>query len=308
MKRVRLIVLALAAVCALSGMTASASMAVECEQVAEAGTGNWRNSICTLAAPPGEYIKINRLVTNLGGGEWCAETTEANTGNYTDSSCKTKGVGNFIKIRLRQRWQVNEAEPSANQTIKLQLKGTAALSVPSLELRITCTNSASENSTIEGQGKNHSGADKGSITYTKCNVPKPAGDECEVVEPIKTNQTKSHLAVSENNQAKVARPVDVFEPTEGKIFTQLKIKGPAKCPATVKGSFNVTGSVAAEIGPEGAEVKEGDLQFPEEAIKIVKTENGEAKVGLAFGVSTESTFSAGYGAQLGSGEPFGVGG
>lgn len=303
MKRVWLTVVALLATSALSGAAVSASPAAACVQVAEPGIGNWRNSTCTLAAPPGEYIKIKKLIV-IKAGIWCAEATEANTGNWTDSACTTKGKGNFIRVHQIQRWQVKGAEPSAKQPIKLQLKGKIKLAIPTEEFEILCKGSTSEGSSIEAQGKNHSGQGKGRFTYKGCETNKT---ECNVAEPITLNQIKSYLGVSENNAEKSARAIDVFEPEKGKVLTELKIKG-FGC-GVLAGTIPVDGSLTAEVGPEEAEVKEGLWNFPSEAIKIVKTENGENTVGIKFGgTGLESTFSADYGAQLESGEAFGVGG
>lgn len=202
------------------------------------------------------------------------------------------------------RWQIEGPvlEKGAKQ-IKLQLKGKAKLAVPKAELEIFCKSSVSEGSSIEGQGELQ-GQDKGRITYKGCETNKK---ECTVAEPITTNQTKSYLAVSESNAAKEARPVDVFEPEKGKVFVELKLTG-AGC-GVLAGKAPVDGNVAAELSPEGREVKEGLMNFPTETIKTIELPEGEATLGLKVGeTGLESTFSAAYGAQLEKGEKFGVGG
>jgi hypothetical protein len=196
-------------------------------------------------------------------------------------------------------WHVNGVKlTTQSKAINLQLKGVAKLSVSNLALVIECKASSSEGATIEGNGTKQ-GKDKGKIKYTEC---KNNQKECEVVEPITTNETKSYLG-----QLKSGAIVDVFEPTVGKVFVEIQIKGVGSCPTLVKGKFPVDGSVAAEVKPENKEVKEGDLQFTEPAIKTIKHEGTPTAVGLTFGGATnEATFSAGYGAQLESGEVFGV--
>jgi hypothetical protein len=309
MRRIGIMMLALAATCVFSGAMASTSLAKTCEFVAVANSGEWTNSTCTVnnAGMSKEWIKVIRLTERIGQF-FCAEVA-LNKGLFQLPNC-TGGTAplNYLKVEPLQFWQRAGERIGLGEKlpIKLQLKGTATLTAPNLNnLTIECKNSVSEGGAIEGQGKNHSGQDKGRITFSSCKT-KP--ETCEVAEPIKTNQTKSHLAISESNQAKIAQPVDVFAPTIGKVFTELKISG-SECPILLKGTFPVDGSVAAEVLPEGAEVKEGDLQFPKTAISEVYGETEKEKIALTVGGSSNlSTFSAGYGTQLGSGEAFGVGG
>jgi hypothetical protein len=304
MKHIKLAMLALAAACAFSGAMASTSQAVVCTQVAQPGSGNWRESLCRLTGFSNEYIRVERFLLFEPGGIYCAKTWEPNTGNWTDNECRTKGTGNFIRVYARQFWQrggfplpENVAPP-----IKLQLKGTAKLKVPSVPFTIECAGSMSEGAAIEGQAKTHQGQDKGRITYKGCKTS--AGEGCTVAEPLTTAQTKSYLAITEDH-TNVARPVDVFEPAKGKVLAEVTLKG-AGC-GVLAGKQSMNGSVAAEVKPEEAETKEGLLFFPGETIKSVKTEAGEKTVGLTLG-GLESVLGAGYGAELESGEAFGVGG
>jgi hypothetical protein len=196
-------------------------------------------------------------------------------------------------------WHVNGARlESGSKAIELKGKGEAILVSPSLELEVKCTTSASESSAIEGNGGSQ-GLDKGKVKYTGCKVAKPNKAECTVTEPITTNFTKSYLAESGESF------VDVFEPTEGKVFVNLTFsKG---CPELIRGTQPVDGSAAAEVKPKGSEVTEGTLSFPTTAIKEVKHEGTAKKIGLTIGASsTAATFSATYGAKLTTGEKFGV--
>jgi hypothetical protein len=310
MRRIGLIALVLVSVTALSGAMASTSMARTCVRAEVPRTGSWADSLCTKAQAEGEYVKIQHLVTNLGAGQWCAEVEQNEKGTFKDAACTLVGEPKpYTKVWLYQHWQRNGELLAQGETkqIKLQVKGTAILSAPNLNsLTIECTNSASVGSTIESQGKDRSGQGKGRISYEKC---KTNITECKVAEPILTNQIKSHLALSETTvQGKLVRPVEVFEPTEtNDKFVELKLSG-SGC-GLIAGSQAVEGNVAAEIAPEGAEVSEGLLNFPKTAIKTVYNEQAEVPVGLKVAASsTISTFSAAYGAQLASGEAFGVGG
>jgi hypothetical protein len=200
-------------------------------------------------------------------------------------------------------WHVNGTKlgQGAIKQVKLQLKGKALLkaTIGASTIEVECKNSISEGATIEGQGSIQ-GQDKGRLTYTQCTVLKPLG--CIVAEPITTNQTKSHLAYSAETQKKY---VELFEPQQGNKFVTLKFSPEKEC-GVIFGAQPVSGTIAAEVSPIEEEGQEGLLLFPTTAIKHVVLEQQEKNnVGLTFaGVAT--TFSAGYGARLDTGEKWGV--
>jgi hypothetical protein len=298
MKHARLLLPALVLVCVINGLAASASQAWVCAAVETANTGNRTDSMCGTPGA-GEFIKAKKVTKILGGDQYCVETFEANAGNRTDDECNTAGAGNFIRVKNPLiLWQRRgEVLKAGSMAVKLMLKGTAKLSIPKI-LTVECKNSNSENSTIEGQGSAQ-GADKGSLSFTAC-LTNVSG--CSVAEPIKTNQTKSHLAVTESPEL---HAVDVFEPEKGSVFTQLKLKG-SSC-GVLAGTIAVDGNVAAEVKSETGEEKEGSLSFPEKSIEKVLEENEkEHTLSLTVG-GIVSTFSATYGTLLESGEAFGVG-
>jgi hypothetical protein len=307
MRRIGLIALVLVSVTALSGAMTSTAMAKTCVRVEIPHTGSWADSLCTKAQAAGEYVKIQHLVTYLGLGQWCAEVEQNEKGTYKDPECNEESAaGRYIRVHPYQHWQKN-GELLAQGTklpIKLQLKGVAVLSAPSVPFKVECNSSISEGSTLESQGKDHSDQGKGRLVFTSC---KTSIKECKVAEPIMTVPTKAHLGLSEKTtQGKIVRPVVVFTPTaESKVFTELKF--PTTGCGVFEGKEPVDGDVAAEIAPEGAEVNEGLLNFPETPIKEVYNEQGKEKLELALG-GIESIFSAAYGARLESGEAFGVGG
>jgi hypothetical protein len=302
MKRIGLLGLALIAASALGGTTASTSQAV-CFQTAEENVGEWVNPNCTGLVGAREFIRVKAWTRNEGGGVFCVETTELK-GNKTLPNCSVPTTaGRYIRAFGRLVWvgrQQNLA-PNIGRPIRQRLKGKARLSIPSLPFTIECKASESENSSIENQGKTHQGQDKGRFTDKECTT---SVAECKVAEPITTNQTKSYLAVA-YNQAKVLKAVDVFTPTKGKVLAEIKFS--AKGCGVLAGTEPIDGSVAAEVEPEEAEAKENLFVFPEMAFNAVTTESGEEKVGLTVG-GLESTLSATYGAELESGEEFGVGG
>ncbi len=196
-------------------------------------------------------------------------------------------------------WHVNGAKFTAGtRQNKLQLKGNALLSteISTTKVVITCVTSVAEGATIEGNGNNQ-GQDKGRIKYSNCSVNQP---NC-VVEPITTKPTKSYLVTFKGGQTKYA---DIIEPTEGEIFTTVKItKGTEAC--EVADVLEVKGSIAAELITKEKEQKEGLLFFPETTISPVFHEGIEKRPGLFLGLKP-AAFSAAYGSALVTGETFGV--
>ena len=137
------------------------------------------------------------------------------------------------------------------------------------------------------------------LPISQCKVIKPT--ECTVEQPIVTHQIKSYLAVHEGAQQNL---VEVFEPTEGKVFVELKFKGTG-CGVLSGTPVPVDGSVYGELVPKETEAQESLLSFPLSPVEKVKHEGVETKVGLtAAGVL--ATFSGAYSARLATSEPFGV--
>ncbi len=297
MKRITLTALTFAAVCAFSGVAASSSLAA-CYPAFPAATGNYSDSQCVNEVANGAYVKVLALKTRVAGNIWCAEV-EPNKGSYTNSQCTAVGTGNFrLVIVPGPHWRVNGTQLKQGlKQIKLQSKGSLVLKSPTLA-EVECKNSISEGATIEGNGNNQ-GQGKGRVSYSSCKVLKPEKPECTVAEPIVTNQLKSYLAYA-NTQTKI---VNVFEPTEGTLFVELKFS--VGCGAALEGPRGVNGKIAAEVIPSETEGQEGLIAFPSEAINVVEHEGEEVKLSLkAIGVV--SKFSGAYGARLATVEPFGV--
>jgi len=213
-------------------------------------------------------------------------------------------------------WHVGgEKLKQGSKGIKLQskgeliLKGELSSKPTNIKVVITCLNSTS-NGTIDGQGPTKQGQDKGTVTYTQCSVvTEPEFKGCTVVEPITTNQLKSHLAEAVVQQK--MQIVDLFEPSPN---PQLEQKGETPSFVTIhltkcglaEGLWPVKGSVVAQLAPQEEEGQEGSLYFPKEPIlKINHEGQQEVKVGLTFN-GLPATFTGFYGARLQSGEKWGV--
>lgn len=195
--------------------------------------------------------------------------------------------------------------------VKLLNKGPLVLhselqSKPVITFTITCGYSTS-NGTIDGQGETKQGQGKGTVTYEQCKVENSAALLCKVIEPIKTNQLKVHLAHITGTE----EIVELFEPspsqqTTEKIFTTLVIASTSGSSCTgLAGSFKIHGSVAGHVIPQEEEVTQGTLSFPEVAITSIKHEGQIVPIGL-FAGPAPATFVGIYDAKLQKGDPFGA--
>jgi hypothetical protein len=307
MKRITLIALALATVCAVSGVVTSSSLAARtCYRVLAPGAGSWQKPNCTEASSGhGEYVWVKKLTQQEVHNIWCAETTISGEGLWADSQCSVLGPPfNFIRVYGPPKWNVNGAQLKQGvKQIKLQLKGKAVLKseVSNIKLTLECNTGAAEGAAIEGNG-NGQGQDKGRITFEQCQLSEPTN--CKVEEPIKTVQTKSYLATTSGRQQKI---VDVFEPQQGTIFTELKFKTEGGC--LIPKPDPVRGSVAAEVLPVEAEGQEGLLNFPATPITTILFEEQEKTIGLKLGseeAGKPATFAAAFGTRLNEGGTFGT--
>lgn len=103
-RHIRTLLVALAAVFALSAVAvASASAAkpefVICAKVAVAGTGAWNNKVCTEKDLSNEYIKVLPPWKKFAAGVWCAPVAEGESGRYKDEGCTEEAIpGGFVKV------------------------------------------------------------------------------------------------------------------------------------------------------------------------------------------------------------------
>jgi hypothetical protein len=183
--------------------------------------------------------------------------------------------------------------------IKLQRKGRVVFiaSVSGLQLEVVCKNGVTEGATIEGLNQA-----KGRFAFTQCEVVKPVN--CEVKEPVITNQLKGHLAVDPNS--KQAKFVTFWVPQQGTKYVTFVFVGPG-C-GVILGPQPVSGTVAAEVVPIEKEVQEGLLNFPEKPITEVElglTQGQKTKVGLTF-ANEPAVLAAAFGSRLDNGESAGV--
>jgi hypothetical protein len=306
MKRIWPMMLALAAMCALSGAVASTAMAERCMRVEEPGTGNYKDAQCKEKAVGSQFIQATP-VTDLGQHQWCAEVEEKGTGNFNDAQC-TKGMtgGQFIKVWAQGPfWRVNGSQlKQGTKQVKFQAKGPTTLTgeVKGLaSVEISCNNSYSEGATIEGQGS-FQGQDKGRVIFEQCKTTFKPEEACKVVEPIKTTQLKSYLAYIPNNTQQKFGVVFEPQPQQKEVpFVTLNFTG-AGC---IVASAEVTGSLAGEVIPVEKESQELLLNFPKAAITTVVHEQVVKTVGLQF-AGSPAVFSGALGGRLQTNEPWGV--
>ncbi len=312
MKRMRLMMMTLFAVLAVSGVVTSSAAANFCGiSVGNKGNFNRRTpdnptGPCELPVGlgTGKYIIVVPQGVVISPTELCIETGEANMGNYNNAQCTGAEVPNSRWTKIYSagaRWRTEGVSlKQGTKQLKLQLKGKAVLTAkPAVgePFVIECKNSISEGAAIEGNGVG-AGQDKGRLTFTQCAT---SIETCKVAEPITTNQTKSYLAYSKQAQSKI---IDIFEPQQGSKYVEVKLSG--KCGALSIGANPVSGKVAAEVIPANSEGQEGMLNWPATPIKEAIHEGEEVK-GLELKLATlSSTFVATYGARLATGERYGA--
>ena len=117
MSRIRIIMLSMLAVFAVSAIaSASASAAPTCYKTVGA-TGAWENNSCTTAGTTKEYVKVEKLETELAAGglgesaEWCAKVKAGEPSTFSNNTCTTAhtGTGEFTKVFAFKRiWEVCE--------------------------------------------------------------------------------------------------------------------------------------------------------------------------------------------------------
>lgn len=212
----------------------------------------------------------------------------------------TSGIAASAASAAGPIWKVNGSRfETGDKQIKVTNSNTLILSseVSTTPIVVECKSSKAEGAFISGNGTSQ-GQAKGFVVYEKCIVTLKPAAKCEVVEPIKTSATKSHLVTLAGG----TQIDELFEPTSGKTFVTLTLK---EC-NLFNGPHEVTGSVAAVVKPEDKEGVGGELEFPTTPISSVKIEGGAAKeVKLSLGPKA-ATFSGSYNAQLFSGEKFGA--
>jgi len=177
-------------------------------------------------------------------------------------------------IKMTQSTVQTELQNKGNAVLKSEVTGVGPVT-------IECGVAVSEGATVEGNG-NGQGQGKGRIKFSSC-----ASTSCPVAEPINTSQTKSHLVTYKGGQTKYAL---LFEPTQGTVFTVIKLGGACAM------ALNVVGSVAAEILPVESESQNGLLVFPPTPIPKVFLEQQEKTVGLTLGPKA-AVFSATFGVK-----------
>lgn len=302
MKRIYLVALAIAMVCAFGGATASPSLAVEkqCLKVVEPGTGNWKDPICTESTTSGEYIKVNEPGQSLSPGIMCAEVVEEKTGTYSNAQCTgTAGKeGKYIKVYERLHWWTNGNQLKQGKMqvkiISVQTETELKGKVVSMNAWISCKTALTQNAYIEGYGINQGQGSASNITFENCTTHEPK--KCVVNEPIKTSQLKSHLVLYTNKAGQV-KMGELFEPSQGEKYVEISFKNGAEaCPLGAE-KFPVKGGVVGNIFPEGQEGQVGHLTFPVEPITTITHEGQTRKVGLFLG-TVEATFSGIFEAQL----------
>src|ERR1039458_1610140 len=128
MTRIRLIMLSILAVFAISAVaSASASAAATCYRVAVPKAGTFSNEECTETGGTKAYIKAE-LATGINAREWCAKVAKP-TGKYSNNACTEEKTGatekEYIKVLL-PCYKVAEKGTGNRDTTCLTNTGTTA--------------------------------------------------------------------------------------------------------------------------------------------------------------------------------------
>lgn len=173
-----------------------------------------------------------------------------------------------------------------------------------LEAEVKCAAVKATNALLEGNGTMQ-GRGTSTLLLEGCIAAKPV--KCAISKTIKTTKLDWRLTFTAIPFPPFIIVVLELYPQEGEIFTNLTFTNAGeaeKCP--VAGTeFPIKGTVAGEVIPEGEEVKEVTVRFPETPITADKLEGKEQKVGLTLGASP-ATLAGKLAISLVSGEKFGA--
>jgi hypothetical protein len=254
-KRISLMGLAIVAVSALSGFTATSALAnIRCRRVQINGTGTFQDPQCMDLLMMGNYILVTENQVSLGNGVACAEVAEEKTGTFSNSKCEGKEEkgGKYIKIfapspgwhfRAKggtgegEEIQENSPESFNGEGGEQILKGILAGDTVEITSKSVQAKGIIYNNSFQGQIKVL-------LIYHEPKLVTPVLKECEV--KIGTNnevKSEGHLAWKWNGtkaqlevkpQTKEQKPDIIFTPApikanEKKLpegtFTTITLKG-----------------------------------------------------------------------------------
>ena len=194
MTRMRMIILSLLAVFAISAI-ASGSASAACYQVATAGTGEFESPLCAGVAGTKEYVKVSKLEKELVYGEWCAKVEVAGAGTFEDNKCTVADKTNeFIKVLtgppLRPTfWHFGAPVGGAGLPAEAK-SGVSRLWATEVGVVVVCKEDTASAITLEPAGK-----DKATeVAYRGCVPVKPeknAHEQWEEGEPLANCGVKS---------------------------------------------------------------------------------------------------------------------
>jgi hypothetical protein len=228
-----------------------------CAKVAVAGTGAWEDAKCSVADKTNEYVKVTAPWFHIAGEEWCAPVEKGEPSTYEDSKC-TKAVagGGYIKVKSKA------------------LNPLAFTSTSGVKRLITAKNEIeclTDSNTGEITGPQ---SDLVTIKFFQCKLVVLGGGACHSTEPlggageIITKSLDSELSYLEETVSPPKVGVDLL-PASGTVFTLIECVGPLGSKVTVK----VTGSVIGQITPVNTMTTSFALSFKCVAGKQVWTKD-----------------------------------
>jgi hypothetical protein len=253
--RLRLLLVSMMAVFAISAVASASASAATCYKVAVPKTGNFEKmnattGKCEKAVVEGEYVETKKVTDlNNGKGELCAEVA-AGTGTFeTLATCeagKPPAKGNFIRVLENEGEQQffqngKNEEPLLKGLMSANETGKASV------LRASVNTVECEKNTDTGKLVGRESVEKVTVTFTKCKGKNSKTSKtCTVkskgatgAEEIVTNSLKGELGEIETG-SEVGL---LLEPSTGVLFVTLE--GSCLEPTTAA----IEGGIIGEVTP-----------------------------------------------------------
>lgn len=252
--RLRLLLVSVMAVFAISAVASASASAATCYKVAPGETGHWLTNACNTTGATKEYVLVEKIETDLGSGVLCAKVIAGEPSAYKNNTCTEKeaGTGKYTKV-LENANEQQQFVNSAGTEVVGKKGFTSKSSTSTLKAgtnTVTCTSD-----TDKGELLGKESVQKVVVTFTGCKV-KATNKKGEKVEcpisskgiantkgEIVTASLKGELGESAESATGV---VLLLEPESGITFVTLNATVTCETPET-----KINGQVAGEVTPLG---------------------------------------------------------
>jgi len=179
-------------------------------------------------------------------------------------------------------WKLNGTRLVSGKSHTVRLSGTKFVlngEIGAKKVEFQCKGQTVEGAVVIGSNAKEHGKDEGTIRFKECVVFESVSGVfverpgCTVT--INKAETQGSLWYHETSAGvKTEKIQAAFWPKSGNKFTEIAIsEKTSECGALI-GTYQVEGSVAAEVHPENAEAKTGSFTFPTEFQSHIWQPNG----------------------------------